>query len=579
MSCDFVSQLSKLRKLSAESVENTNSFDSFKKYLHVEREVEVELRKLLRKINEKQDKCLVLLCGSAGDGKSHLISYLKNSDEEVLLADYEAYNDATESISPQLTCIDTLAINLEPFNDDNFFVNDGKKVIIAINLGTLNNFIESDKGKRFSRLKDYVEANGIFSGYSPNVGYQENSVFQHVSFSDYQVFSLGSEGVETVFLENLIEKVFRDSEDNPFYNAYKEGASCSICKRCPVRHNYEFLSITNNQKVLISRIVEAIIKDKAIVSTREVLNLIYDLIVHPDFDCKELRVATTDVKYLTNYINWTTPMLLNEFEDISPFLDILHRHDVLKSRNSVLDGDAMRFHSLENIKEVFADATEHTPYRILDNLTEISVLGGIKPELKKIVYRFIVRLKDMRSGFNESTRQARFREYIQYLYFQNSNNERKLAKLYDSTKKAVLGWNGQFEDGYICIDDTNEQLWILEQLQLKSAIDKSLVPKNKSIQRFSPILRLCFKKEISGQDDIIDLRVDFALFELITDMREGYRPTVQDKNRHADFVSFVQQVIEFGNKASRVVIIPKECDKDYKVIFEENDFGFEFKVV
>ena len=163
MSCKFIGQLSRLRKLSAESVENTNTFDLFKEYLHVERQVEIELRDLLRNINANQEKCLVLLCGSAGDGKSHLISYLKNSDDEGLLNNFEPYNDATESSEPTLTSIDTLAEKLSSFNDDNLDSNDGKKMIIAINLGTLNNFIDSEKGKNFRKLKHYVLNNGIFS--------------------------------------------------------------------------------------------------------------------------------------------------------------------------------------------------------------------------------------------------------------------------------------------------------------------------------------------------------------------------------------------------------------------------------
>jgi DNA phosphorothioation-dependent restriction protein DptF len=73
--------------------------------------------------------------------------------------------------------------------------------------------------------------------------------------------------------------------------------------------------------------------------------------------------------------------------------------------------------------------------------------------------------------------------------------------------------------------------------------------------------------------------MDYALFEMITAMRAGYRPTVQDKNQHADFVSFVQRLIEFGNKASRIVLIPKENEHDYKIVFEKNDFFYEFKVV
>lgn len=579
MDCKFIAQLSRLRKLSAESVENTSAFDPFKEYLHVERQVELELRELLRKINGNQEKCLVLLCGSAGDGKSHLISYLKNSDPENLLIDYEPYNDATESSEPTLTSIDTLAEKLSPFNDDNYTIPDGKKMIVAINLGTLNNFIDSEKGMKFSKLKKYVETKDIFSGYGQSVGYQERSVFQHVSFSDYQVFSLSANGIETAFLDALFNKVFQKDNENPFYNTYVECGNCALCTRCPVRHNYEFLSDASNQKTIIERIVEIVIKDKAIVSTREVLNLLYDLIVHPDFDSKKIGVVTSDVQYLTNYLNWSTPMLLNEYEDVSPMLNAIGRHDVLKVRNSQSDTEATRFHSLENIKEVFEKSTANTAYHVLNNLTDVSVLGGIKPELKKIIYRFIARINDFGANRQETLSQLRLHEFIQYLYFQNSGNEKKLGELYKSARRAILSWDGQFEDDHICIDDTNDQLWTLEQLQIKSVINKNAKQITGSIQRFSPSLILRFQKSNSATNESAELNVDFALYELVSDMKDGYRPTVQDKNRHADFVSFVQQLIEFGNKHERVMLIPKESDKTYKMIFEETEFGYEFKVV
>jgi DNA phosphorothioation-dependent restriction protein DptF len=66
---------------------------------------------------------------------------------------------------------------------------------------------------------------------------------------------------------------------------------------------------------------------------------------------------------------------------------------------------------------------------------------------------------------------------------------------------------------------------------------------------------------------------------MISAMREGYRPTVQDKNRHTDFVSFVQRLIEFGNKASRISLVPKDGEQSYKIVFEKNAFGYSFKVV
>lgn len=580
MACEFIMQLSKLRKSSAESVENTNAFNHFKEYLHVERHVEIELRKLLRSVNEKQGKCLVLLCGSAGDGKSHLISYMKNSDTEGLLDGYELYNDATESSEPTLTSIDTLADKLTNFDDEHYDNADESKMIIAINLGTLNNFIESEKGKSFIKLRKYVEENDILSSYAQETGYKDNSVFQHVSFADYQVFSLSENGIQTVFLENLLEKVFSQNEDNPFYQSYKKGeTNCQLCQRCPVRHNFEFLSDPKNQQVLIHRIVQAVIIDKTIVATREVLNLLYDLIVHPDFDKQKISIGTSDVQYLNDYISWTTPMLLNEYEDISPLINAMRSHDVLRNRTAIADEEATRFHSLDNIEKVFEDTAKGTPYIALNTISNVSQLGGIKPELKKIIYRFIARLKAMEHNLNRSEKEFRFEQYLSYLYNQNSGNEKKLAALYESTKKAVLNWNGEFGGDFICIDESNEHHWILEELKLKAAINKDAPKIIGEIKRFSPTISLRYKKD--GQDNTkpVTIKIDFALYELILDMKAGYRPTIQDKNRHTDFVSFVQQLIELGNKEERVTIIPKDGDKKYQIVFEENDFGFEFKVV
>lgn len=219
------------------------------------------------------------------------------------------------------------------------------------------------------------------------------SVFQYVSFADYQVFSLGENGPEPAFLKQLISKVFIQSDENPFYLACSLCSNCPVAVRCPVRHNYEFLSNQVVQDYLIRRIIEVVIADKAIVSTREVLNLLYDLIVHPNFDQSQISTGINDVVFLTNYIDWSTPMLLNEYTDISGLINELKTHDILLERNSQLDESATHFHTMENIEKVFCAATANTPYSVLNNLANVSVLGGIKPELKKIIYRFIIRLK------------------------------------------------------------------------------------------------------------------------------------------------------------------------------------------
>lgn len=580
MACSFIAELSKLRKLSVESVENTNSFDDFKRYMHVLRPVETELRKLLVDVNDSNHKTLVLLCGSAGDGKSHLLSYLRNADQEHLLASYEVYNDATESSAPQLTSIDTLSEKLAPFNDQNYTTDDGFKMILAINLGTLNNFIESEKGENFSALKKYVEDKEIFSSFVRDNSYQTGSVFQHISFSDYQIFTLSENGVETDYLEELIGKIFQDQEANPFFKAFKENSNCSLCQKCPVRHNYQFLSNPIHQKALIKKIIEVVIKDKEIVSTRDILNLLYDILVHPDFDyAKMCQVATNDTQYLSEYIRYTTPMLLYEYDDISPLVNSIRNHDILKIRQADLDVDMTRFHALENIHDIFSSATDGTPYAVLNDTTNIADLGGIKADLKKLVYRFIIRIKDLKGELPPTKQEKLFDEYIQYLFYQNSGQEKKLSKLYEATKKAIMNWDGQFDSDTICIDDSNEKFWVLEQLLLKPSIYSNRPSTDSVVQRFSTTVKLRFRKDSDSNLETAEISMDYSLFEMISAMKDGYRPTVQDKNQHTDFVSFIQRVIEFGNKATRIVLIPKEQEHDYRVVFEKTDFGYEFKVV
>lgn len=527
MACNFIAVLSKLRKLSMESVENTASFDDFKKYLHVLRPVEEELRSLLNRVNAVNKKTLILLCGSAGDGKSHLLSYLRNADSANLLNGFELYNDATESSAPLLTSIDTLAEKLVPFNDDNCHSDDGFKMILAINLGTLNSFIDSEKGAAFSKLKKYVEVNEIFSTFVRPNEYQENSVFQHVSFSDYQIFTLKEDGVGTEYLEKLLSKVFCQDEMNPFYRAYMENADCTLCQKCPVRHNFEFMSSAEHQKAIIKKIIEVVIKDKAIVSTREVLNLLYDILVHPEFDYNSMcRVATSETKYLTQYIQCTTPMLLYEFDDISPLLNAIRKHDLLKVRQADMDADMTRFHSSENIYEAFMAATADTQYEKLNDTTKIAVLGGIKAELKKLVYRFIVRTRDIKGEYPANEQQQLFDEYLRYLYYQNSGQEKKLGKLYDATKKAIMNWDGQFDSDTICIDDSNEKFWVLEQLLIKPAIYKVQTPATGDVLRFSTAIKLRYRKASEIELETAEISMDYALFEMISAMKDGYRPTV-----------------------------------------------------
>ena len=273
--CDFIIELNRLRKSSSESIDSTNKFDEFKEYIHVERTAERDLKAILKKVNATGKKTLFMLCGSAGDGKSHLMSYLKNSEPEKLIENYQVYNDATEVSSQCKKPNETLNELLDRFSDEKCDES-GQNLILAINLGVLSNFVESEYAKtRFNRLKTYVEKCNILTSMVNDNDYDASSPFQHISFADYNLFSLGEEGVVSDYIERLLDKIFAENETNIFFKAYKKkSVECPLTSTCPIKNNFEMFMDKNNRKYISQLLVKGIVKDKEIITTREIFNYV-----------------------------------------------------------------------------------------------------------------------------------------------------------------------------------------------------------------------------------------------------------------------------------------------------------------
>lgn len=212
-----------------------------------------------------------------------------------LLDNYVVYNDATESSAPSKTAIETLSEALQGFSDKNLD-QPGKNFILAINLGVLSNFVESTYGEAFKQLREYVINSNILTNQLDEKGYEKNSAFQHVSFSDYHMYNLTMHGINPEYVERILEKIFHMGLENPFYDAYNKCKECPLSKKCPVKHNYEFFTNEKNRKYVANTLVEVIIKDKEILTTREILNYIYDIVVAQNFNHKKIAQSLTNTQ-------------------------------------------------------------------------------------------------------------------------------------------------------------------------------------------------------------------------------------------------------------------------------------------
>ena len=569
--CKLVDELNRLRKSSRDSIDGIGDFGDFKKYMHISRNVEEELIEILHKIEVSGRKSLVLLCGSAGDGKSHLLSYLKNDLK--LLDNYVVYNDATESSAPSKTAIETLSEALQGFSDKNLD-QPGKNIILAINLGVLSNFVESTYGEAFKQLREYVINSNILTNQLDEKGYEKNSAFQHVSFSDYHMYNLTMHGINPEYVERILEKIFHMGLENPFYDAYNKCKECPLSKKCPVKHNYEFFTNEKNRKYVANTLVEVIIKDKEILTTREILNYIYDIVVAQNFNHKKIAQSlTNEVSFLKEYISDITPSLMYEYTDKSVLLNQLQKYDPLLIRSEQADEDAISYYVSSDVsEEVISAIGKETYSKVLCQASAIEKINSDKV-LKAQLFNMLERLKRIKCDIIQD---KAYMSFLNALYYFNTGTTKKYGEIYEVVEDAIIQWCGNEEQDNICFDDSHEGIALYENIEFEPYLDISgNVKKDDELQRFVTFITVKYENKKTGE--IISLDIDYSLYELIYKLAAGYIQTAEDRNNHADFISFIQKMLRTGSADKEIFLV---TDDNRKAIIEKTKFGvYKFKVV
>lgn len=572
----LVQELSRLKESSKEAVEGLGEFTPFKRYMHIEREAQKELQNLIFKVNESNKAQLILVCGSVGDGKSHIISFFNNNYPDIM-QNFTLHNDATESLEPNKTSMDTLNEVLDNFSDEKI-EKSNEKFILAINLGTLNNFIDSKYGERFSIFKKYVQDKKILETTIENSEFDDNSSFQFVNFSDYHVFTLKDGNVHSNYIESLITKITDSSEYNIFYKSYtKYCTDCSNCTCCPIKANYELLSNERVQKSIVDLLVQCIIKKKIIISTRALLNFMYELIVPRSYIDVNSPIFKKDIYKINNldYVRSLMPNIIFNSKELSFIFDALNSVDPLNVRSQDIDDFIIEFNNSKDILSYFKNYIDY-PNGYIDKINKIDFEEtedkNIRFELLKLFIRsyYICGKKEI-----FSLKDCIYADYMKGLYFWNKGDKQRLKNLYDNVKNGIVKWNGEAERDQINIFMGKNQIKykISEDLELK--VDTSNLPKNSEIdiKKFITTLKLKYKSEKFEKAYEID--VDFSLYKLLMQVVNGYRPNKKDKNQFIKFVEFINKLEEIGSQNEKLIFTEKNRDfnKKYKL---EYDTEFEF---
>lgn len=570
----LIEELSMLKESSKEAVEGLNVFTNFKRYMHVDRNAQTELEHTIMEASKSNKPQLILVCGSVGDGKSHIISYFKNKYPEVI-SKFILHNDATESLEPNKTSMDTLSDLLKSFSDEN--IEDGnEKIILAINLGTLNNFIDSDYGDRFTKLRDFVNDKKILEKSIEDNSFDSDANIQFVNFSDYSLFTLKDGKVESDYIKSLMKKITDKSEYNVFYESYK--INCSNCKNngvCPIKANYELISENNVQDSIVDLLVQCIIKNKIIISTRALLNFLYDLLVprqHIDINSPMFK---TDIYRLKEeeYINSLTPNIIFDHKELSFIFNSLNTLDPLNVRNEKVDDFIIKFNNSTYVEEFFKEYIDY-PKGYIEKINIKCKEKGPEKKLKHNLLKLFIRSYYLcGKGDLFNLKDEVYADFIKNIYYWNKGDKVQLYNLYEHLKDCIYKWNGKSEKNQINIFIGKSQVKYKVSGELELKADSSNLPINNEskLEKFLTTIELKYK--ITGLNEPCGIEIDYPLYELLMRVGNGYRPNKKDKNQFIKFIEFINIIEMSGSQKSQLIFTEKNRDQNKKFKLEYDD-GF-----
>ncbi|WP_139368006.1 DNA phosphorothioation-dependent restriction protein DptF [Priestia abyssalis] len=563
----LLAELSKLKESSQEAIENSNQFSSFKEYLHVKRTIQDDLMSALNNAAETSEAQLIFLCGSVGDGKSHLLAYMNNKYSQ-LMESFSIHNDATESFDPQKSSLDTLAEVLKPFRDDEIETS-GHKLILAINLGVLHNFIESDYAKKhYQTLTEFIRESKIFEA-SVLAGNQMDDYFHLISFSDYQPFELTEDGPKSAYFSTILDRLVVKSEENPFYRAYQQDKERGISGFFMT--NYELIQMGEIREGIVSLLVAAIVKHKTIISTRALLNFIHDILVpaHGNGDFLTAGMIEKTEALLPN--------LLFAGQDRSHLLAIVGKMDPIHLRSNIIDQILIELNNSLNIRDTFE---RHLDLQCLEGwikgLEELGPFFELSGASRQLFNKTLIRMALFLSKTMEETfLDSNYQQYMQYLYAFNAGNRSGLKSMYDLTKKSIFLWNGSPKDEYVYMDKSNRGIQVAQSLIIKPSFAHLSTSEDRVLNRFKLNLLIAF----GGKDktNTVFLEVDYPLYEMMVKLSKGYRPNKKDKEDCIQFVEFIDRVMKMGNKEEELLFVRMDGNAIFRLTYDEDYEEFTFR--
>lgn len=532
--------LSRLSLNSQESVHTGGDLSEYDSYLHVPRPIEDKLAAKMQAI-EQAGGGIVLLVGSAGDGKSHLISHIKQHFD---WPDECYYNDATASSSPKRSAIQTLRTALREFSDTKL-ANTTKKLVLAINLGKLNAFIDDEENKGV--YNSLIQAASPIFDDDDHTPAHESERIKVVLFPDEQVFEFfpdrdDSYPVDSAFLTALLDKVVQQTDKNPFYRAYQQDKRVKANTQMPLMINFQLLSIPEIRHCIIMMVIEAIISCRLSITAREFLDFVYSILVYRQPDYSEKKA----------YYDALLPNLMfcggdNLIQRAIALLDPL-RHNS-KEHNQQL---AVLFTS-EAIPTNYIDAPT-IPRELIERTNAFYANGR---DDRERTTKFLFRLQHLMEYHSEKDA---YISYISKLRGVMKNNALVLAELDEQVKKAIPRYYGSYTQkaDLVPINVQGGRYKLFAPLEFELSDILGRFPRTEEGD-FSLRFTMIWK---AGNAEV-PLRMDYQLYSFIFELNAGRLCSSRETEKNMEFGAFIRNLAKQCDCSKKLIILSQQSQKTY----------------
>ena len=235
--------------------------------------------------------------------------------------------------------------------------------------------------------------------------------------------------------------------------------------------------------------------------------------------------------------------------------------------------DAISYYVSSDVsEEVISAIGKETYSKVLCQASAIEKINSDKV-LKAQLFNILERLKKIKCDIIQD---KAYMSFLNALYYFNTGTTKKYGEIYEVVEDAIIQWCGNEEQDNICFDDSHEGIALYEHIEFEPYLDISgNVKKNDELQRFVTFITVKYENKKTGE--IISLDIDYSLYELIYKLAAGYIQTAEDRNNHADFISFIQKMLRTGSADKEIFLV---TDDNRKAIIEKTKFGvYKFKVV